>query len=188
MSDYDASKAFYEKALALLGIRVLMEPVPEVGGFGDDLPFFWIGRRDRGPDSGVHVAFTAADRETVDAFHAAALAAGGSDNGEPGRPRDLPPALLRGLRARPRRQQRRGRLPHARLMGVSGGWVGPRGGLGSSEGGWGPRGSGTLASALHGHEGVGPSGRVRSWCTGNFVSGRFVGPVGRCPSFESFSA
>jgi predicted lactoylglutathione lyase len=61
-----------------------MEPVPEVGGFGDDFPFFWIARRDRGPDSGVHVAFTAENRETVDAFHAAALAAGGTDNGEPG--------------------------------------------------------------------------------------------------------
>ena len=62
----------------------MMEPVPEVGGFGDDFPFFWIARRGRGPDSGVHVAFTAEDRETVDAFHAAALAAGGNDNGGPG--------------------------------------------------------------------------------------------------------
>ncbi len=84
MSDYAASKAFYENALAPLGMRVLMEPVPEVGGFGDDFPFFWIAQRDRGPDSGTHVAFTAEDRETVDAFHSAALAAGGRDNGEPG--------------------------------------------------------------------------------------------------------
>ena len=36
VSDYETSKAFYEKALAPLGMRVLMEPVPEVGGFGDD--------------------------------------------------------------------------------------------------------------------------------------------------------
>ena len=84
VSDYAVSKAFYEKALAPLGMRVLMEPVPEVGGFGDDFPFFWIGRRDRGPDNGVHVAFTAENRETVDAFHEAALAAGGTDNGGPG--------------------------------------------------------------------------------------------------------
>jgi catechol 2,3-dioxygenase-like lactoylglutathione lyase family enzyme len=34
VSDYDASKAFYEKALAPLGITLLMEPVPHVGGFG----------------------------------------------------------------------------------------------------------------------------------------------------------
>ena len=61
-----------------------MEPVPEAGGFGGDFPFFWIAKRERGPDSGVHVAFTAEDRDIVDAFHAAALEAGGKDNGEPG--------------------------------------------------------------------------------------------------------
>ena len=76
VSDYEASKAFYESALAPLGMRVVMEPVPEVGGFGEDFPFFWIGRRGRGQDSGVHVAFTAADRAPVDAFHAAALGVG----------------------------------------------------------------------------------------------------------------
>ncbi len=86
VSDYEASKAFYESALAPLGMRMVMEPVAEVGGFGDDFPFFWIASRGRGPDSGVHVAFAAEDRATVDAFHAAALAAGGSDNGGPGRP------------------------------------------------------------------------------------------------------
>ena len=84
VSDYAASKAFYERALAPLGLRLMMEPVPGVGGFGDDFPFFWIGSRDRGPDSGVHVAFRAGDRATVDAFHQAALAAGGRDNGGPG--------------------------------------------------------------------------------------------------------
>ena len=61
-----------------------MEPVPKVGGFGDEFPFFWIGEREQGPDSGVHVAFAAEDRGTVDAFHAAALEAGGRDNGGPG--------------------------------------------------------------------------------------------------------
>jgi catechol 2,3-dioxygenase-like lactoylglutathione lyase family enzyme len=84
VSDYSASRAFYEKALAPLGMRCIMEPVSGVGGFGDDFPFFWIGERDRGPDSGTHVAFTAPDRATVDAFHEAALAAGGTDNGAPG--------------------------------------------------------------------------------------------------------
>jgi len=103
VSDYEASKAFYESALAALGIRMLMEPAPEVGGFGDDFPFFWIARRDRGPDSGVHVAFTAEDRETVDAFHAAALAAGRRQR-RARRSGDLPPELLRGVRPRPGRQ------------------------------------------------------------------------------------
>jgi catechol 2,3-dioxygenase-like lactoylglutathione lyase family enzyme len=84
VSDYAASKAFYDAALAPLGMKLMMEPVPAVGGFGDDFPFFWIGQRGRGPDSGAHVAFTAGDRETVGAFHEAALAAGGTDNGAPG--------------------------------------------------------------------------------------------------------
>ena len=84
VSDYVRSRSFYEQALAPLGMKLLMEPVPGVGGFGSEFPFFWIGERGRGPESGVHVAFTAADRETVDAFHAAALGAGGRDNGGPG--------------------------------------------------------------------------------------------------------
>ncbi len=84
VSDYATSKAFYEKVLAPLGMKLLMEPVDDVGGFGADFPFFWIGKRDRGPDSGVHVAFTAESRKAVDAFHAAALEAGATDNGGPG--------------------------------------------------------------------------------------------------------
>ena len=84
VTDYARSKAFYEPALEPLGLRLMMEPVPEVGGFGDDVPFFWIAKRDRGPQTGVHVAFRVDRRELVDAFHAAALAAGGADNGGPG--------------------------------------------------------------------------------------------------------
>ena len=84
VTDYGRSKAFYEKALAPLGMKVLMEPAPVICGFGGEFPFFWIGKRDEGPSTGVHVAFTAKDREMVDAFHAAALEAGGTDNGGPG--------------------------------------------------------------------------------------------------------
>jgi catechol 2,3-dioxygenase-like lactoylglutathione lyase family enzyme len=84
VTDYERSKAFYERALSPLGMKVLMEPVSEVCGFGGDFPFFWIGKRDRGPQTGVHVAFTAKDRDMVDAFHAAALEGGGTDNGGPG--------------------------------------------------------------------------------------------------------
>ena len=112
VTDYDRSKAFYEQALAPLGIDLLLEPVPGVGGFGaGKRPFFWIDTRKSPAHDAVHVAFATDERATVDAFHAAALAAGGTDNGAPGRPRDLPPELLRRLRARPRRQQHRGRLP-----------------------------------------------------------------------------
>ena len=85
VSDYERSKAFYEKALAPLGLTLLMEPVPEIGGFGEDQkPFFWIGTRTPVARSAVHVAFATDRRETVDAFHAAALDAGGTDNGGPG--------------------------------------------------------------------------------------------------------
>ena len=84
VADYEVSKGFYERTLQPLGLRLMMEPAPQIGGFGDDFPFFWIAKRDRGPQTGVHVAFRVEARELVDAFHAAALAAGGTDNGGPG--------------------------------------------------------------------------------------------------------
>jgi catechol 2,3-dioxygenase-like lactoylglutathione lyase family enzyme len=84
VSDYDRSKAFYEKALAPLGLQLMIEPTSGIGGFGDGRkPFFWIATRAT-PQSGVHVAFAADSREEVDSFHAAALEAGGTDNGGPG--------------------------------------------------------------------------------------------------------
>jgi len=85
VKDFERSRAFYEAALAPLGFRLLLEPVPGIAGFGaaDGKPDFWIGNRDA-PQTGVHVAFEAASRERVDAFHAAALEAGGTDNGAPG--------------------------------------------------------------------------------------------------------
>ncbi|HEY6671423.1 MAG TPA: VOC family protein [Solirubrobacterales bacterium] len=86
VADYETSKAFYQRALAPLGIELIMEPVPGVGGFGDGgKPYFWIGRRGRPAQAGVHVAFAAESREQVDAFHAAALEAGATDNGGPGK-------------------------------------------------------------------------------------------------------
>jgi catechol 2,3-dioxygenase-like lactoylglutathione lyase family enzyme len=88
-SDLDRSLAFYEKALAPLGIRRLMARTDEEGrvvhaGYGDDqFPYFWLG--DGEPTAGkVHVAFRAPSRAAVDAFHAAAVAGGGRDNGTPG--------------------------------------------------------------------------------------------------------
>jgi catechol 2,3-dioxygenase-like lactoylglutathione lyase family enzyme len=85
VSDYARSKAFYEPALAALGVTLVMEPADGIGGFGDaGKPYFWIDTRGTAAERAVHVAFAAADRATVDAFHAAALAAGGTDNGAPG--------------------------------------------------------------------------------------------------------
>ena len=84
VSDYEASKAYYEQALEPLGIGLLMEPIPNVGGFGNEgKPFFWISG-ERPVQSGLHVAFACENRELVDAFHAAAIAAGGTDNGPAG--------------------------------------------------------------------------------------------------------
>jgi catechol 2,3-dioxygenase-like lactoylglutathione lyase family enzyme len=86
VADYETSKAFYQRALAPLGIELIMQPVPGIGGFGDGgKPYFWIGRRGRPAQAGVHVAFAADTREQVDAFHAAALEAGATDNGAPGK-------------------------------------------------------------------------------------------------------
>ena len=96
VSDYERSKAFYLRALAPLGHGLVMEVTPEMtgtdsrhAGFGSDRkPSFWIGWVQAEADAitrgSLHVALVAKDRTAVDAFHAAALAAGGSDNGAPG--------------------------------------------------------------------------------------------------------
>jgi catechol 2,3-dioxygenase-like lactoylglutathione lyase family enzyme len=85
VTDYQRSKAFYLKALAPLGLTLLFEPVAEVAGFGEGgKPFFWIDTRGSAAQDAVHVAFAVEQRETVDAFHAAALEAGATDNGSPG--------------------------------------------------------------------------------------------------------
>ncbi len=89
VADFTRSTAFYDRALAPLGIRRLFDVPPEhsggvkITGYGDARPWFWIAEEDatRGK---LHVAITAADRAAVDAFHAEALAAGGRDNGAPG--------------------------------------------------------------------------------------------------------
>lgn len=83
VSDFARSKAFYSAALVPLGYELLME-FEHYAGFGvRPHPDFWIGQG-KVNDPPVHIAFTAANRATVDAFHAAALAAGGRDNGPPG--------------------------------------------------------------------------------------------------------
>lgn len=87
IQDYTRSKTFYEAALASLGLGLVMEvdtPGGKFAGFGTPTkPFFWIGES-AGPKTSTHVAFAAASRAEVDAFHAAALAAGATDNGAPG--------------------------------------------------------------------------------------------------------
>lgn len=90
VSDLERSAAFYRAALAPLGMELLAElPASVTGsvafaGFGEaPKPEFWISQtRPNVPP--VHVAFRAHDRAVVDAFHQAALQAGGRDNGAPG--------------------------------------------------------------------------------------------------------
>ncbi len=88
-ANFSKSKSFYDAAFGPLDASVMMTiPTEQTGGvavvgYGRDHPSFWLsqGNAQRPP---VHVAFTADNRKAVDAFHAAALAAGGTDNGKPG--------------------------------------------------------------------------------------------------------
>ena len=97
VADHAAAQAFYDQALEPLGLARLFS-MGDSSGYGAGRPFFWIGQGERA--GYCHVAFTASDRATVDAFYAAALAAGGRDNG-PRPARALPSHLLRRLRPRP---------------------------------------------------------------------------------------
>ena len=93
VKDIKKAKAFYKKALAPLGLELIFEVTPRQSGngtahagFGEAAkPYFWIGTAaKRRPASRAHISFTAPDRAAVDAFHKAALKAGGKDNGKPG--------------------------------------------------------------------------------------------------------
>ncbi|WP_375743583.1 VOC family protein [Corallococcus interemptor] len=87
VADVARSAVFYDAALGALGLRRAMQLPEDTGadgvGYGRDYPIFWI---DRFHPHGVkqHMAFAATSRAQVDAFHAAAVAAGGTDNGAPG--------------------------------------------------------------------------------------------------------
>lgn len=92
VTDIERSKAFYSAALGALGMAVTMEVGPdqtEAGGtaigFGGEGQngLFWIGDNEK-VGEGLHIAFTAQSRDQVHAFHDAAMAAGGRDNGKPG--------------------------------------------------------------------------------------------------------
>jgi catechol 2,3-dioxygenase-like lactoylglutathione lyase family enzyme len=89
VSDFDRSTAFYDQAFAPLGVKRLFD-VPEaetdgvkVTGYGDDRPWFWLAEQNATTGL-MHIALQAKCRADVDAFHAAAIRAGGKDNGGPG--------------------------------------------------------------------------------------------------------
>jgi catechol 2,3-dioxygenase-like lactoylglutathione lyase family enzyme len=97
VGDYARARDFYDQVLGALGhARVMnLEEAPDfvACGYGasEHEPAFWIGSgtgsggdQTPQPPEGQHIAFRAPDRAAVDAFHAAGLAAGGTDNGAPG--------------------------------------------------------------------------------------------------------
>lgn len=90
--DYERSKAFYNRALAPLGIKLVAE-FGTVGGYGrGDKPEFWIGGGKTTYQTveqlklitPIHIALIANSRADVDGFYKAALEAGGTDHGAPG--------------------------------------------------------------------------------------------------------
>ncbi|CAN5230932.1 VOC family protein [soil metagenome] len=98
VADFKRSRAFYDHALAPLKVGVVMEVTPQMTGKGwyvgygktadsghiqAGKPSFWIGEGEL-LGNRLHVAFLAETRAEVDAFYAAAMAAGGIDNGPPG--------------------------------------------------------------------------------------------------------
>jgi catechol 2,3-dioxygenase-like lactoylglutathione lyase family enzyme len=81
VSDLERSQAFYLAALAPLGYQVFRRFPEGVGLAAGGKPDLWLARQ---AVASVHLALRAPTRSLVDAFHAAALAAGGRDHGAPG--------------------------------------------------------------------------------------------------------
>lgn len=92
--DVASAKRFYDAVLAPLGYACLSDS-PGSLGYGKGSVALWIGAADRpvpaDEKSGLHFCFAAPSREGVQAFHAAALASGGRDNGGPGLRADYGP-------------------------------------------------------------------------------------------------
>ena len=84
VKNFAKSKKFYTAALKPLGYKLNRDYSPEAAGFFEGgHTSFWISKKKK--TVAIHVAFLAKSRRAVQAFHAAALKAGGKDNGEPGR-------------------------------------------------------------------------------------------------------
>src|SRR5690349_5857586 len=92
--DLAAARRFYDAALAPLGYACLSADAASLG-YGRDAAAFWVNLAERpvpaDPASGLHICFAAPTRGSVEAFHAAALGAGGTDNGTPGLRADYGP-------------------------------------------------------------------------------------------------
>lgn len=88
VSDVARAAKFYDAVLRTLGYKRVMEFMPYALAYGEDHPEFWIqlphDQRPMSVGNGVHLGFVARSKDQVHKFHAAALANGGSNNGEPG--------------------------------------------------------------------------------------------------------
>jgi catechol 2,3-dioxygenase-like lactoylglutathione lyase family enzyme len=89
VKNYDALKKFYEQALAPLGYKVMKDYPGAACGFGETMPDFWLAKSTE--TAPTHFAISASNRKAVDAFYAAALKAGATDNGKPGVRKDYHP-------------------------------------------------------------------------------------------------
>lgn len=93
--DVARAKRFYDAALKPLGYTCLSSSDSSLG-YGRDAVALWIGATDRpvpaDDQSGLHICFSAPTRTSVADFHAAALRAGGRDNGKPGLRADYGPS------------------------------------------------------------------------------------------------
>lgn len=87
-NDMTKALAFYDATMATLGLKRVLDFSPHAVAYGDDHPVFWVQQpHDRGTASvgnGMHIGFAAGSKDQVAAFHAAALAHGGRDDGAPG--------------------------------------------------------------------------------------------------------
>ena len=88
VADLARAGRFYDAALAPLGVARMSDGESSIGYGKDGAAVFWIlvARRPvpADPESGLHICLAAPTRKSVDAFHKAALGAGGGDNGKPG--------------------------------------------------------------------------------------------------------
>jgi catechol 2,3-dioxygenase-like lactoylglutathione lyase family enzyme len=98
--DLAKTKRFYDAALGALGYKCLSNGASSLG-YGRDSVAFWISPTDKpvpaDTASGLHFCFDAPSRKAVDAFHAAAVKAGGKDNGKPGVREDYSPNYYAGF-------------------------------------------------------------------------------------------
>jgi catechol 2,3-dioxygenase-like lactoylglutathione lyase family enzyme len=94
--DVARAAEFYDSVLAALGYKRVMEFMPYGIGYGEKHPEFWVqlpaDRNVASVGNGVHIGFAAKSREAIHAFHRAALAAGGTNEGDAGPRPDYGPA------------------------------------------------------------------------------------------------